>query len=224
MQHRNKHQVHQHVGRTGDGQVDQGAFGIPRCPKNGRAEVIQHGKGNAGEIDLHVHAGQRQYRVRRTHALQEIARAAYTQSRQDHAAEDGGGNGGMDGSVYHILLPAAQSVGYGNAGAHRQSDEKIHHQIGQGAGSAHSGHRNTATEPAHHNQIRRIEQQLEQAGQNDRDGIFDNAPKQRAMEHIILVFHRASLPLWNFYLLYLPQRQTSRAPLNKKAARFRTIF
>ena len=47
------------------------------------------------------------------------------------------------------------------------------------------------------------EQQLEQAGQNDRDGIFDNAPKQRTMEHIILVFHRASLPLWNFYLLYL---------------------
>ena len=66
----------------------------------------------------------------------------------------------MDRTMNHVILPAAQGMGHGNTGTHRQADKEVDNQIGDGSGSTNRSHRNAAAESANHDQVGSIEQQL----------------------------------------------------------------
>ena len=94
-----------------------------------------------------------------------------THDGQKDAADQGGGQGGVDGIVNHRIFLAAKTMSNGNTGTHRKADEKVHQQIGDGTGGTHGSYADTAAEPSHNDQIRRIEQKLQKAGEDDGDGI-----------------------------------------------------
>ena len=93
----------------------------------------------------------------------------------------------MNSIMHHGVFPAAQGVGNGNARANRKSNEEVDHQIGDGTGCTNSSHTDTAAETPHNDEICRIEQQLQNAGEDNRDCIGNDAAKERPMEHALLI-------------------------------------
>lgn len=184
MEHPDKEHIQHHIHHTGEGEVNQRAFGIACGPENGGTEVVDHGEGDAGKVDFHIHRRQGEHRLRSVHHSQERLGKGDAEYREHHTTEQSCGNGGVDGAVHHVVLPAAQAVGHAHAGSHRQADEEVDHQVGNGAGGTHCGHADTAAEPPHHDQVCRIKQQLKQAGENDGNGVADDAAKQRPLEHM----------------------------------------
>ena len=187
MEHRDEEDVQYHVDYAGDGQVEEGTLGVPGGPEYGGAEIVDHAEGDAAEVDAHIHGGQRQHIVRGAHDAQEGFGKTNTCNGEKQAAEQGGQQGGMDGIANHRVLPAAEAMGNTNTRAHGQPDEEIHHQVGQRAGGAYGGDTDAATEPAYHDQVGGVEQQLQKAGQDNGDGITDDARKQRAFQHTLIL-------------------------------------
>ena len=62
-------------------------------------------------------------------------------------------------------------------------NEEIDHQIGDGAGGTHGSHADTAAEPAYDDQVGGIEQQLQNAGEDDGNGVKNDIGQQRAGGH-----------------------------------------
>ena len=67
----------------------------------------------------------------------------------------------MHGTVHHLILPAAETVGHGHARTNGQADEEVDHQIGNSAGGAYGCDGHAAAEPPDHHQVCRVEQQLQ---------------------------------------------------------------
>ena len=85
----------------------------------------------------------------------------------------------------------AEEMGQGHVGADGQSDQQIHDQIHQGAGGPHLGQGVAARKAADDHQIRRVEQQLQQAGEHHRQGKEQQLRQDGADGHIDLMgfFH-----------------------------------
>ena len=179
-----EYDVQDHIQNARGSQNDQRRLGVARRPDHGGAEVIDKVEGNAQKIDLHILLGQRQHILRSGHGLQNSRGEGYTEDGQKNAADCRRGDGRMDGAEHRIRFPAADAMGNRHTRAYGQADKKIDNQIRNGAGSAHCRHGNAAAEPAHYNQIRRVEQQLQHTGQHNRDGIGHQRPDQGAPEHI----------------------------------------
>ena len=174
-------------------------MGVPRCPEDGGAVVIHQGEGNAAKINAHVEAGQGQHIFRGVHPAQEGGRIPNTYHRQKYAAHQRHQKRRVNRAVNHLVLPAANGVRYAHACSHRQADEQIDNQIGNGTGNTHRRHGDAAAKATNHHQVRRIEQQLQIAGQDNGDGIAENAPSQRAFQHIPFRF----LHVLNALLLFI---------------------
>ena len=89
----------------------------------------------------------------------------------------------MDGFLGRVLVPAAQGMGHGDAGAYAETDEEVYNQIGDGAGGAHRRHGHAAAPAADNHQVRRVEEQLQKTGEDNRNGIKQNAGQQGPPEH-----------------------------------------
>ena len=171
MQQDHEDQIQHHVDDAGEGQIDQGAFGIAGSPEDGGAEVIEHGEGDTGKVYPHIHGGKGQYVGGGAHEPQEILAEDHTNQCQNTAADQSGGDGGMNRPVDGLKLMAAQTVGNGDTGTYGQADEEVHHQIGEGIGGTYGCHGNTAAEPAYHHQIGGVEQKLQHTGEDNGNGI-----------------------------------------------------
>ena len=133
---------------------------------------------------------------------------------QHNTADQRGQQGSMDRIVNHFIVPAAQTMGNGHAGTHRQSYEEVDHQIGDGTGGTNGGNADAAAEAAYDHQVCRIEQQLQDAGADNGDGIQDDIEKQRAFQHILIqTFHEDTFFYSIDYLHYrLFHRKCKRVP------------
>ena len=184
IQHCYEDHVQRHIDHTCDGQVNQGAFGVSGVPQDGGAEIVDHGKDHAGEIDAHINRGKGKYILRGAHQFQKGGGKDDTNDRDKNSADQCSGNCCMDGPVGTFLLPAADGMGHGHTGANGKSHKQIDDQIGDRAGGTHGGDGNTAAETAHNDQVCRIKQQLEYTGENDGDRVQDDAGNQRPLKHI----------------------------------------
>ena len=81
-----------------------------------------------------------------------------------HTAGKAQGDGGLHRFMNAHIVFCAVAAGRHNVCAQRKAHEQVHQQVDQRAVGADSGQRRAACKPAHHNDVRRIEQQLQNAG------------------------------------------------------------
>ena len=67
-----------------------------------------------------------------------------------------------------LPVPGAVLPGGQNVGAHGQANEQVAQQIDDGSVGAHRRQRIVSGEAAHHNDVRRVEQKLQNAGEHQR--------------------------------------------------------
>lgn len=200
MEDDDEHQVQNHVDDTCGGEEVEGPLGVPLGPEDGGAEVIEHVAGHSAEVDPQVHGGQADDVLRGAHELQHLPAQQQAQAHQHHAADQGQGDGGVD-AVPHILLPAGPQVpGHHHVGAHGEAHKEVDHQVDEGGIGAHRRQGLFSRPASHHDDIGGVEQELQDAGEHQRDGKHQELPGQGAVDHVDLValallfhfFHRDS--------------------------------
>ena len=107
--------------------------------------------------------------------------------RQHNAAEQRQQHGGMHRLPQGILIAGPDEPGRQDVGAHRQPHEQIHQQIDERRVGAHRRQRVVPGEFAHHHNVRRVEQQLQNAGAHQRQGKSQYFRQQLAAAHVDLV-------------------------------------
>ena len=65
-----KENVEPHIHNPRRGENHQGAFGVPRRPDHGGAEIVEHMGGNPQEIDFHIGGRQPQHLFRGAHGTE----------------------------------------------------------------------------------------------------------------------------------------------------------
>ena len=107
--------------------------------------------------------------------------------RQQYAADKADRNGRVDCIRRFLLLSRTDVAGNDNVCTYRQANEQIDDQACDRAGCAYCGHRNTSTVSTHDYQVCSIKQQLQKAGQNNRNCVTDNTAKKRSLKHTLLM-------------------------------------
>ena len=157
---------------------------VSHCPQNGRREVINHQGRHAEEINPKVGDGIIDHVLRGAHQLQHRLRQGDADDQQQNAGQYGRENGRPYG-VRQILLPVTRKkAGHADIDAHRQTHKEIDDQIDQGCGGPHRRHRLGSHKAPHHDDIRRIEQQLQNAGRHQRQTEEDNLRQNGAAGHV----------------------------------------
>ena len=85
-----------------------------------------------------------------------------------------------------LMLLATQSVGYRDTGAYGKTNEQVDNQIDQRTCGADCCHRKAAPIAAYNYQVCSVKQQLQQTGQNDGNGVGNDAGEQRPVQHALI--------------------------------------
>ena len=186
VEHDDEQQVQQHVDDTGNQQEVQGPLGIPHRPQDGRAEVVEHHHGHAHKVNAHV-----QHRLvddvgGGAHQLQQRPGQANAHKDEDNPGDDADKHGGVDGLPQILVIAAAIVPRHQHVDANGQADKQVDNQVDKGAGRAHRRQGLGPHELPHHDDVRRVEQQLQNAGKGQRDGKPDDFPHQGAVCHVNL--------------------------------------
>ena len=190
-----KEQVQHHVDDSRQEQEVQRPLGIPHRPQDGRAEVIEHAGRHADEIDAHVQAGLVQHLLWGAHQLQHGRCQGNADDQHNAAKDQAGQHRGVHRVPQRLAVIGAVVLGHQHVGAHRKADEQVDDQVDQRAGRAHRRQSLGPGKAPHHNNVRRIEQQLQNAGDGQRDGKADNLPQQGPVGHVDLEGAPAALSL-----------------------------
>ena len=181
-------EIEQYVDDTCDHQKEERAPGVAHRPQNRTAEVVEHDAGNRTEADPDVGARLRQDIFRRLHENQQRSCHQQTDDHQQNSTEESHGHHGLNrpGNASPVAGPEVACSQHicadGNA------DENIDDQRIQVHRGSDGGHRFMRRVVADDNQIRRIEQQLKNIGEHQRQREEHDLPEQRSVTHIDLIF------------------------------------
>ena len=153
-------------------------------PEDGRAEVVEHVGGHAAEVDPQIHRGQPDHLRRGGGPHQQLAGQDRPRGHQDHAADEGEGHGGVY-ALSHVLLPSGPQIpGHHHVGTHGEADKEVDQEVDKGAVGAHGSQGLLARVASHHHHVRRVEEQLEQAGEHQGQGEEQQLPRQGTVDHV----------------------------------------
>ncbi len=152
--------------------------------KHSRAEVIEHLHGHADEDDADIQLGEVDHVFRRTHDFQQRARGRKADDRQHCAAHKGQEHGGMHrfGDVFRVLRAgeARDEHVYADGKADKQADDHVIERTDRTDGRQ----RFIARKPADHDGIRRVEEQLQNAGEHNWKRKKQHLGQKGAFRHI----------------------------------------
>ena len=171
----------------------QGPLGVPHSPQDSRAKVVEHAGGHANEIDAHVQAGLVQHLFGGAHQLQHGRRQGDADNQHNAAKNQAGQHRGVHRLPQGLGIAGAVILGHQHVCAHGKTDEQVDDQVDKGAGRAHRRQGLGPHELPHHDDVRRVEQQLQNAGNRQGDGEPDDLPQQRAMGHVNFIGATAAL-------------------------------
>ena len=175
-----EHKVQHHIDDTGRRQTVQRTLGVAHGPQQSAAEVVQHVHGHADEVDLEVQRRKVDDILRAAHELQQAAGGKKAHHGQQYAAGKAQRHGGVHGVLYAVLVLCAKAAGSYDVRAQREPNEQVHQQIDQGTVGADCGQRGAAGKAAHHHNVCRVEQQLQNAGCSQRNGKQNDLLQHRA--------------------------------------------
>ena len=180
-------QIQENVQHAGNGEEDERALRIAVGAEDGGGEIVDQRAGNADEIDAQIEAGQRQNVVRRVHPFEHRRGKEETEQERHHAQNEAQGDGAVDGTLDAHVVAAAGIARDQNVDADGNADERAGQKIDERRGRADGGQRRAAREFADDDDVRRVEQQLQNARQRQRQGKHQDLRQKRAVQHIKLV-------------------------------------
>ena len=98
------------------------------------------------EIDLHVQGAQRDDVGGCLHQTEEVLAGKKSEEGQKHAADQGGGDGRLDGLADSVVVTGADGVSNDNARTRTQTDEHTDDESGEHARGAYGGNVGAAAE------------------------------------------------------------------------------
>ena len=161
MKHDDKDQVEDDVDDAGRKQKVQRPPRIADRPQQRRAEIIGDKCRHADEIDAHIHHRQIDHISRRAHPFQQ--RSGQKVADEDHQdpADDRDADGGMYRFSCVSFIPCPAIARHQHIAADRDAQKQIDEQIDQRTGGTNGRQCLTAGKPADHDDVRRIEEQLQ---------------------------------------------------------------
>ena len=180
----NEDQVQNNVDDTSAKQEIQRPLGISYSAEQGAAEVIDHGRSHAQEVDPQINGSKGQNFFRRLHPDQHLLCADYPYNGQKNAAYHTQQHGSVNRFGQILLRLCSVKPGGGNVCADRQADKQVGEQIDQSGIGANGGKGIVTGEFSHHNNICRIEQKLQNTGQHQRHCKQQHLFQDRTAAHI----------------------------------------
>ena len=183
-EHAHEQQVAQHIHHACRHQEIQRPPRVAHRTQHRRAEVVDHGRRHANKVHAHVQHRALDDLVRGFHQRQHGPREHDAEHDQDNAADQTGEQRGLHGLLHAVVVFLAAVARHEHVRAHRNANKGIDEQIEQRGRRADRRHRIRAGELADNDNIRRIEQQLEYARQQQRQREDQYAAQQRTARHI----------------------------------------
>ena len=187
MAHDDEEQIQHDVDHARQREEVQRPLGVSLRPQQGGAEVIDHGGWHAQEVDPQIQGRQIQHVRRGLHPDQDGPGPKDAHHRQDQAADDAQQDGGVDHPVELVPVMGAVAFGGHGVGADGQSHEQVGQKADQGGVGAHRRQGVVPGPPAHHHDVRRVEEQLQNTGTHQRDGESQHLGENGAVAHIDLI-------------------------------------
>ena len=160
-EHDDKDKIEDHVDDAGRKQKIERTACITDGPQQRRAEVICDKSRHAEKIDAHIDDRQIDHIFRRSHPFQQ--RTCQQISDEDHEdpADDRDADGGVDRLPRVLFIPCPAIARHQHIAADRDAQKQIDEQIDQRTGGTNGRQCLTAGKPADHDDVRRIEEQLQ---------------------------------------------------------------
>ena len=177
FKHDHEKQVKKHIDNTGYGEKIQRPLRIPHCPQDRRAEIVDHKGWHSHKINPHIENRMGQHIVRRSHQAQHRLCQRDSHKDHDHAAQRGRKDGRVDCLVHFLFTFGTIIPGRHDIGSHGNPDKQIHQQIDQRAGGSHGRQGMSSCKTPHHDNIRRVEHQLQHTRKNERNRKPQNFPE-----------------------------------------------
>ena len=161
---------------------------ISHCPQDCRAIIVEHKKRHPEEIDLHIKRGLPDDIRRRVHK----AKRPTGQKKADHRHEDAAEKRQRDRRMYgfgHLLIVTGSIIaGAEHICPHGDSDKQIRKNVDQRRGGPHRRQGVAAAEVSHHDDIHRVEHELQDARRHQRQRKGNQLIHDGAIDHINFVF------------------------------------
>ena len=174
------------VGDAGGGEEEQGPLGVADSPQDARAKVVDHHGGHPQKDDAHIEDRLVQQVGRGVHPAQKGRQQGDACDDQECAAEHRQQQGGVDGVVDPPPVLGAVAACHDHAAPDGQAQKQVDHQAVQRRSGPHRRHGAAAGELSQHDDVRRVEQQLQDAGSHQGDRKAQQVAHQGAAAHIHL--------------------------------------
>ena len=189
LEHDDEQQVQHHIDDTCHRQTDQRAAGVAHGTQQGGVEVVQHGHRHSDEVDLQVKGGKVNDILGAGHQFQQAVGCKKAHKSHQYAAHKAQGNSGLHRFVHALVILCAIAAGSHNVCTQRKADKQVDQQVDERTVGTNCCQRGAADEPAHHDHIGSIEQQLQKAGCRQRQGKQDDLFQHRAAGQITGLGH-----------------------------------
>ena len=188
VEHDHEEQVQHHVDDARQRQVDQRAARVADGAQHRGAKVVQHVDRHADEVDLHIERRQRKRFLRRIHPDQECLRHEEAEYRQHDAADQAGEDRRVHRVRHALVVVRAERPRDDDVCANRQPQKEVDDHVDQRARRADRRLCGDAVlgKLADHDDVRRVEQQLQNAREHQRQRKQENLGQERAARHVHL--------------------------------------
>ena len=177
-------QIQRDVHAAGDRKEDHRAAAVAHGAQDGRAEIINQVGRHADEINPKIQRGKLEDILRRAHQLQHRPAEEKAERHHGQAADDGKRHRRMHRTGYAALAARAVFLRHNHTCADRQTHKQIHKQVDERTRRTDSRHGLLAVKPPDDDRIRRIEKQLQQVHNHNRDGKNENPFQNGPGTHI----------------------------------------
>ena len=179
-----EHQIQPGVDDARNRQEIQRALGVADRAEHRRAEVIEHLHRHADKDDADIQLGKVDHVLRRTHDFKQRARGRKADDRQHRAAYEGEQHRSVNRFTDALRVLRAGEARDQHVDADGKADKQADNHVVQRADRADRRQRLVARKAADHDGIRRVEEELQNAGQHDRQRKKQHLGQKGAFRHI----------------------------------------
>lgn len=192
MKQDDEQQVEQHIQNTGEQQVVQGAFGVPRSTQHSIAEVVQAEGRHAKQVNAQIEQCVLQQLFLGMDGGQDAPGEQNAEEGNQDARRKAQQQRGVNGFPQIFFASGADiecSQGIDTAG---KTDQKSGKKCDERAGGAHGTEGNGTGKFADYGYVGHIEQNLKDVGKHQRNAVHKYFFPERACAeiHFISLFHR----------------------------------
>lgn len=199
MHDNHKEKVQHHIDHAGNNQIVQRPSGVTHCPQKGAAEVVNHSGGHPQKVNPKVQRRKLQHISRRLHPDENLARAERAHHRQQDSAQDTHQHCGVDGFAEPVLIFGSIESGGQNICTNGHAHKQVNQQLDQRGIGSHRRQGVVTCEPAHHHNVRGVEQQLQYVGAHQRESEDQHLLPHHTGAHIHFICFKL------LFLCHLPQ-------------------